>query len=123
MFLEIVKSLTGKTFQTKFGLLHGYNQFAIRDEGQSAMIPFPDRSVDGVVYLDVDDESLAVLDGFQGNRFVREEVSIEGEGGEWLEATAYCLKLSRKQILSKDEWDEDVYREKYLKKVLGTCRK
>lgn len=121
--MELLVALAGKSFSTKFGVLRGYTQFVIKDEGQSAMIPFPDKLVDGVVYLDVDAESLARLDSFQGNRFVREDVSVEGEGGEWLEASAYCLKLSRKEILSKDEWDEDVYRGKYLRKALASCRK
>ncbi len=123
MFVELVKALTGQSFPTKFGSLNGYAQFVIKDEWQSALVPFPDRKVDGVVYLDMDDESLAKLDAFQGKRFVREEVSIEGEGGEWVEAEAYCLKLSRKSSLSGVEWDEDVYREKHSKKVLGLCRK
>jgi len=123
MFMELVNVLTGKPFMTKFGVLNGYAQFVINDDGQAAMVPFPDRRVDGVVYLDVDDESLAKLDAFQGNFFVKEEVSIEGEGGEWLEASAYCLKLSRKSLLTAAEWHEDVYHEKYLKKVLKSCRK
>lgn len=123
MFMELVKALTGKPFVTKFGVLRGYAQFVIKDEGQSALIPFPDRQGDGVVYMEVDEESLAKLDAFQGKRFVREEVSIEGEGGEWLEASTYCLKLSRKTLLTRDIWDEDIYREKYLKKVLESCQK
>ncbi len=123
MYVELVKALTGKSFMPKFGVLHGYIQFVIKDEGQSAMIPFPDKAVEGVVYMDVDDEALAKFDAFQGKRFLREEVSIEAEGGEWVEASAYCFKLSRKSQLSSAEWDEDVYSEKVLKKALESCRK
>lgn len=122
MFRDVIKAVTGKTFAAQCGLLHGYAQFAIKDEGQSAMIPFPDRVVDGVVYRDVDDESLARIDAFQGNRFERQEVSVEGETGEWVEASAYCLKLRRRKALSAEEWDEDYYRDHYLKKVLASCR-
>ncbi len=123
MFRDLVKALTGQSYPAKFGQLHGYAQFLIKDEGQSAMIPFPDRVVDGVVYLDVDEESLARLDAYQGKRFTREEVSIEGEGGEWLDADAYCLKLTRKSLLTGTEWDEDHFRETHLKKALASCRK
>lgn len=123
MFMELFTAVTGKSFTTKFGVLRGYTQFAVKEDGQSAMIPFPDKLVDGVIYIDVDDDSMALLDAFQGNRFVREEVSVEGEGGEWLDASAYCLNLSRKGILSRDEWDEDVFRGTYLKKALASCRK
>ncbi len=123
MFMELFKALTNKSFSTKFGVLNGYTQFFINDNsGQAAIIPFPDRMVDGVVYMDIDEESLAILDAFQGKNFIREEVTIEGEGGEWLDAFSYCLKLSRKSLLTSDEWSEDVYRDKYLKKVLKSCR-
>ena len=123
MFRDLVKALTGHSYSAKFGQLHGYAQFLLKDEGQAAMIPFPDRVVDGVVYLDVDEASLAKLDAYQGKRFTREEVSIEGEGGEWLEAEAYCLKLTRKSLLTGAEWDEDYFRETHLKKALASCRK
>ncbi|MEI6562701.1 MAG: gamma-glutamylcyclotransferase family protein [bacterium] len=123
MFRDLIKAVAGKTFPAQSGLLRGYAQFKLKDEGQSAMIPFPDRVVDGVVYFDVDKESLIRLDAFQGKRFEREEVSVEAENGEWLDASAYCLKLSRKGLLSGDEWDEDEYRETDLKKVLKSWNK
>lgn len=123
MFRDLIKAVTGKTFAIQSGTLHGYSQFTIQDEGQSAMIPFPDRSVDGVVYIDVDDESLSRMDAFQGKRFEREEVTVEAEGGEWLEAEAYSFKLRCRKKLSANEWDEDVYRDKFLKKDLSLCRK
>ena len=123
MFRELIQAITGKTFVGQAGLIHGYAQFMIKDEGQSAMIPFPDRAVDGVVYLDVDEESLARIDVFQGPRFEREDVTVEGESGSWLEASAYCLKLRRRKVLSINSWDEDDYREKALKKDIAACRK
>lgn len=123
MFRELIQAITGKTFVGQAGLLHGYAQFMIKDEAQSAMIPFPDRAVDGVVYLDVDEESLARIDAFQGSRFEREEVTVEGESGSWFEASAYCLKLRRRKVLSINSWDEDDYREKALKKDIAACRK
>jgi hypothetical protein len=123
MFRDLIKAVTGKVFTVESGVLHGYAQFTIKDEGQSAMIPFPDRMVEGVVYLDVDDDSLARIDAFQGNRFEREEVTVEAENGEWLEASAYCLKQRRRKILSAEEWSEDVYRDNFLKKDLAACSK
>jgi hypothetical protein len=123
MFRELIQAITGKSFICQSGLLHGYAQFMIKDEMRSAMIPFPDRAVDGVVYCDVDKESLARIDGFQGNRFEREDVTVEGEGGAWLEASAYCLKFRRRKVLSAQAWDEDDYRENTLKKDIAACRK
>ena len=123
MFRDVVKAVTGKTFHVQCGLLNGYAQFLIGDEGQSALIPFPDRVVTGVVYLEVDDTSLLKLDAFQGRRFKRREVSIEAENGEWLEAEAYELNLNHKTLLTAKEWDEDEFRDKHLKKVVAACLK
>jgi hypothetical protein len=122
MFRDVVLAITGTTFQSACGLLHGFAQFRMKEDGQAAMIPFPDRAVDGVIYRDVDSPSLARLDAFQGKGFERIEVTIEAENGEWIEADAYCLKLTRTKVLMADEWDEDDYRSKYLKKVLASCR-
>ena len=123
MFRDVVKAVTGKTFHVQFGQLNGYAQFLLADEGQSALIPFPDRVVTGVVYRDVDDTSLLKLDVFQGGRFERREVSIESENGEWLEGEAYELNLNHKNLLAAHEWDEDEFREKHLKKVVAACLK
>ncbi len=122
MFGDVIKAVTGKTFESQHGHLRGYGQFMLRDEGQSAMIPFPDHELSGVVYLDVDDSSVEKLDAFQGARFSRQEVSVESENGMWHEAEAYELKLSRKSLLTAREWDEDEFRDKHLKKVVASCR-
>ena len=123
MFRELVVAVVGKALPPQSGLLRGYAQFELPEDGQSAIIPFPDQAVDGVVYLDVDEDALARLDAFQGVRFERVEVNVEAEGGEWLEAEAYCLKLRRRKLLSAKIWDEDEYRENHLKRVLASCRK
>lgn len=123
MFREVLKAVTGTTFPAHCGVLRGYAQFTLRDEGQSAMIPFPDRVVDGVVYLDVDEAALKALDAFQGPRFEHHEVSIETETGDWIEAEAYVFKVSRRALLTSREWDEDEYREHHLKKAIAACRK
>jgi len=122
MFRDVVQAVTGKTFPSQCGLLRGYARFVLRDEGQSAMILFPDRLVDGVVYLEVDKASLKALDAFQGPRFEHHEVSIETENGNWVEAVAYVFKVSRRDELTSRDWDEDDYREHHLQKVLATCR-
>lgn len=123
MFRDLVQAVTGKTFTAQCGLIHGFAQFLVNEDGQSAMIPFPDRAVDGVAYLEVDEVSLSRIDAFQGKRFERVEITVEAENGGWIEAEAYCLKLSRKKLLTADPWDEDDYRAKHLKKVLASCQK
>jgi len=123
MFREVILAVTGKTFTAQCGLLRGYARLVLNDDsGQSAMIPFPDRAVDGVVYCDVDDESLKRMDDFLGRRFERCEVTVEAENGEWLEAEAYELKAKDRIQLTAHDWDEDDYRQNHLKKVLASCR-
>lgn len=123
MFRDVIQAVAGKTFPMQDGVLRGYIQFTLEQDGQSAMIPFPDRVVDGLVYLGVDEEALARIDAFEGALFERVEVSVESPAGEWIEAEAYCIKLSRKRLLTSREWDEDEYRQNHLQKVLALCRK
>ena len=102
MFRDVVQAVTGKTFTAKCGLIHGFAQFLVKEDGQSAMIPFPDRAVTGVVYLDVDDSSLSRIDAFQGHRYERVEITVEAENGDSIEADAYCLKLTPKKVQTAD---------------------
>ena len=122
MFRELLLAVAGRPFPAPSAVLRGYVQFTLRGEGQSAMVPFPDRAVDGLVYRDVDEDAVAAIDAFQGGRFERVEVTVEAEGGEWLDAEAYLLKVKERKALTSREWDEDEYRQNHLKKAVASCR-
>jgi hypothetical protein len=122
MFGELIRAVAGRAPRRQDAALRGYAQFLVPGEGEAAMIPFPDREVDGVVYRDVDEAELKRVDAFQGRRFERVAVTVEAGGGEWIEADAYVLKPRRRKALSAEAWDEVEYRQKRLTAVLKGLR-
>jgi gamma-glutamylcyclotransferase (GGCT)/AIG2-like uncharacterized protein YtfP len=118
LFPEILKKVTGQAFRRSFAVLRGYAEFMVRGETFSGLIPFPDRSMEGVIYHDVDAAAFRRIDAFEGDLFVRKEVTVETEDGEWVEAEAYCIRPRQRKRLTTRAWDEDVFRDKHLKRVL-----
>ena len=79
---EIVRRVTGRTFPRASGMLKGFRRF----DGP-AWFPYPyvapeaEASLEGVVLVGVDAESLARLDGYEGRCYVRRRVRVETGGG------------------------------------------
>lgn len=122
MFGELIQAVAGSALPRQDAVLRGYAQFLLPEDGEAAMIAFPDREVDGVVYRDLDEAALKRVDAFQGRRFERVAVTVEAGNGEWIEADAYVLKPRQRKALSAEEWDEVEYRQKRLKSVLKGLR-
>ncbi len=118
MFPEIIQAIIGRKISFRAGLLRGYVRVGVRDQPQAAMIPFPDTSTQGLVYLEVDKVALKNMDVYLGKFFDRVEVNIETDGGEWIEAETHVFKLSKRKLLSSKPWDEDEFRRKHLSKFI-----
>jgi gamma-glutamylcyclotransferase (GGCT)/AIG2-like uncharacterized protein YtfP len=113
-FLEVLRKVTGKEFRAEGAEVHGYARFRVRGESYPGMIPFPDRSTDGVLYFGVDAESVALLDCFEGDMYERTEITVQTEDGEWVDAETYIVRLRDRKRLSADEWDEYEFRKHHL---------
>lgn len=118
MFPEVMEAVVGRRFPFRYGVVRGYAQFSLNDMPRAAMVPFPDTATEGIVYSDVDEAALHDMDAFVGPDFVRAEVNVEAENGEWLEAEAFVLRIRAKKRLTAQPWDEEEFRRKHLKQVL-----
>ena len=117
---EVLKHVTGRTFRTEEGVLHGYARLQIKGGPEAALIPFPDQQTDGIVCFDVDADSLRRMDAFQGALFKRTEVNVQTGTDRWAEAEAYVFKLKERARLVAKPWDETSFREKHLPPLLKT---
>ena len=122
MLRDVIQKVVGRELTRRGGTLNGYLQLRLIKRSQAALIPFPDAVTEGVVFMDVDAETLRRMDEFQGGEFERGEVNVQVAEDEWVEAETHLLRLSRKKELSAKPWDEDEFRKKALRKVLGVGR-
>lgn len=115
---EIMSKVSGKSFRFEEASLAGYARFKVKDQVNPAILPFPDRITEGLVYYDIDEETLAILDRFVGSLYERVDVNPRLMGDEWVEAQAYVIKLEKRTALLRSDWDEEYFRETYLKRFL-----
>jgi gamma-glutamylcyclotransferase (GGCT)/AIG2-like uncharacterized protein YtfP len=69
----------------------------------------PPSSVPGLVYLDVDPESLVRLDAFEGHEYIRRSVTVfcndgTSAGGRELTADTYIVPTDSAHILTPEPW-------------------
>lgn len=115
MLVDVVKAAVGRELTRRGATVNGYMQLRLKDQSQAALIPFPDAVTEGVVYMDVDAESLRRMDAFLGNAFERGYVNVQAGEGEWVEAETHFFRLSRRKELSAKPWDEEEFRKRGMK--------
>jgi gamma-glutamylcyclotransferase (GGCT)/AIG2-like uncharacterized protein YtfP len=105
MFPEVWRSVVGKDFATIEGIAAGYSIFRVRDAAFPGITPASaGSSVTGLVYLDVDDESIARLDRFEDTFYDRLTLQIDCRSGGQREADAYVVPEKNRHVLTAEPW-------------------
>jgi gamma-glutamylcyclotransferase (GGCT)/AIG2-like uncharacterized protein YtfP len=139
MFPEVWQAVVGRQFETTPAQLPGYQIFRVRDavypgiialypgiiavnpspSGRGQVRDFSDSRpstldsglspVPGLVYLDVDPESFARLDAFEGHEYIRRSVTVfckddTSPDGRELTADTYIVPTDSAHILTPEPW-------------------
>jgi gamma-glutamylcyclotransferase (GGCT)/AIG2-like uncharacterized protein YtfP len=108
MFPDVWRSVVGKEFATVEGTAAGYSIFRVRDAAFPGITSAGEgSSVTGLVYLDVDDESVARLDRFEDTFYDRLPLEIDCRDGMRREADAYVVPEKNRCVLTADPWTAD----------------
>jgi gamma-glutamylcyclotransferase (GGCT)/AIG2-like uncharacterized protein YtfP len=110
MFPEVWKAVVGREFASVEGTAAGYAIFRVRDAVFPGIIAASERAaVRGVVYLDVDPDSVARLDLFEDDFYRRETLLIDCNDGERRRAEAYVIPNANRDVLTDDTWQRDEF--------------
>jgi gamma-glutamylcyclotransferase (GGCT)/AIG2-like uncharacterized protein YtfP len=105
MFPEVWQAVVGRPFETVEASASGYAIYRVRDAVFPGIIAAGDRqSVRGVVYLDVDQPSLARLDRFEDDFYCREAVWVDCDDGQRRAADAYVVPHENRHVLTAETW-------------------
>ena len=74
--------------------------------------------VAGVLYRDLDEDTLFELDAYESDFYERLDVSVVTEKGESVECQAYFLPDSRRNMLTDEPWDAEWFAEHKLANYL-----
>ena len=106
MFPEIWRRVVGREFVTLPAELVGYAVYRVRSDVYPVMVSAdPDSRVRGVIYLDVDDATTALLDEYESDLYDRVPVAATDDDGRLIECQTYVLPPSRRSFASNVPWD------------------
>jgi gamma-glutamylcyclotransferase (GGCT)/AIG2-like uncharacterized protein YtfP len=110
MFPEVWKAVVGREFAAVAGTAAGYAIFRVRDAVFPGIIAASERdAVRGVVYLDVDPDSVARLDLFEDDFYRRETLSINCDDGQGRSAQTYVVPDANRAVLTDETWRRDEF--------------
>ena len=102
MFPPVWSLVVAGRYRSLAGTLAGHARFAVDAQDYPGMVVRSGASVDGVLYLDVDEADLARLDRFEGDDYRRAMVDVATAEGTLPAETYVYLQAER---LLASPWD------------------
>jgi gamma-glutamylcyclotransferase (GGCT)/AIG2-like uncharacterized protein YtfP len=110
MFPEVWRAIVGREFHSMEGAISGFAIYRVANAVYPGLVPAPQaHAVRGVVYLDVDEESVERLDRFEGNFYERVSVWTDGSDGQRRAAEAYVVPPCNQAMLTSETWERDTF--------------
>jgi gamma-glutamylcyclotransferase (GGCT)/AIG2-like uncharacterized protein YtfP len=105
MFPDVWRIVVGKDFETIEGAAVGYSILRVQGASFPGITPADETChVAGLVYLDVDAESVARLDRFEDTFYDRLSLAIDCRDGKKRSADAYVVLAKNRQVLTAEPW-------------------
>ncbi|TFG97069.1 MAG: hypothetical protein E4H11_02470 [Myxococcales bacterium] len=115
---ELVLQITGRRFRSERATLEGFARSMLRGAAYPGIAPNAGARTPGTLYLDVDPESLAALDRFEGDLYQRREVTLTTSSGKRT-AFAWVLRAEQQHLLTGEPWDRDRFVAHHLREWLA----
>jgi gamma-glutamylcyclotransferase (GGCT)/AIG2-like uncharacterized protein YtfP len=110
MFPQVWRAVTGREFATIGGTAKGFAIYRVGNAVFPGITPADaDCIVRGIVYLDVDDATLARLDRFEDDFYQRQTLVIACDDGQKRAADAYVVTRERKGVLTAETWNGESF--------------
>lgn len=119
MDADIMSRVTGISCRSHKATLSGYERRQVLNEVYPAIFRQAERSVEGIVYIDLPSTTFKHLDVFEGALYTRTEVVAQRANGQNLNAYTYVISSRFEQHLSAQDWDFQHFLQ-YHKKAFQT---
>ena len=120
MFPEVWRRISIGEFPSQPATLRGYAMYRVKDAVYPGIILAEEASeVAGLVYTDLDEDTLFELDTYESSFYERLPVMVVTATGEQLECHAYIVPLSRRDLLTNEGWDREYFQLHELDKYLN----
>jgi gamma-glutamylcyclotransferase (GGCT)/AIG2-like uncharacterized protein YtfP len=112
---EIMRQVTGWTFQSRHALLQGFARYRIKEVHYPGIIPYEGAGVIRKLYFDIDNRSLARLDYFEDDFYEKILVRVTADNGQTYDALTYKVKDEYAGVLSHEAWVPDEFKREHIK--------
>lgn len=120
---RVMQVVTGRLFDEQPARLTGYARYALRGETYPGLVEEPGAATDGVLWREVDDDSLRRLDEFEGDWYERRRVDVHaGADGATVSAETYVLVRAQHHRVSRRSWNRARFEARYLPGFLSRYR-
>jgi len=100
--------------------LTGFAIYRVRDAVFPGIVRASQEDVvAGVLYRDLDDETMFELDAYESDFYRRDTVSVVTQMGESQECQVYIVPESRRDMLTDEPWDAKWFAEHKLESYLN----
>ena len=118
MFESVMRIVTGKAYTLESASLDGYARYSLMQRNYPGIIAQTGQTVKGGLYNNVDANSLARLDNFEGNEYTRKIVRVQSNNNLSLDAYAYIISVRSMHLIKNSAWDSEVFKHKHLDQYL-----
>ena len=101
---EVIRAVTGQTFAGQQATLQGYAIYRVKDAEYPGIVRSDNDDVGGILYKNVADKSMKVLDLFEGDLYRRQLQCVETVDGMISKAWCYVIRDENKGLLTADTW-------------------
>ncbi len=122
MFPEVWDRLAIGEFASVPATLPNYAVYRVRDAVFPGLVAVaeedPPQAVEGMIYLDLDQETLFELDTYESDLYDRVAVSPVLASGKQIACEAYVIPSARRAALTSQPWCPDEFKAKQLQRYL-----
>lgn len=112
---EVMKLVTGIDLPSVKARLNGYQRFKIKNRTYPGIIKNQKQFIEGILYKQLSNHALVLLDQFEDTLYERCLVDLENEAEQ---AFVYVIKDEYKNRLDDQAWSLEEFENKYLSKYL-----
>jgi len=121
MFPEVMRAVTGQSFEHVSGTITGFAREGIRHQVFPGLKAAAGETTRGEVYFDVDETALAVLDLFEGSLYERLPAEVALDDGRRLVAGVWVVPPRNLGALDGEPWDPRLFQRTELPRYLDMC--
>lgn len=124
MSSEVMYALTQKKFEEKIAFVSGYVRRKLINKLYPGIVADDKQSVEGKLYLNVDEDSLTILSCFEDD--IYDQITIDvflKDSRVKLSAQAYVIPSRHSHFLSREPWSEEEFRINHLSDYVEMCKR